>query len=45
MFGEIGDEKLKGIVPRAAKAIFNYITKNEYDIEYTVKCSMLEIYR
>ena len=45
MFGEIQDEKMKGVVPRAASAIFNYINKCEGEVDFIVKCSMLEIYR
>ena len=45
MFGDIHDEKMKGVVPRAANAIFNYISKSESDVDFVVKCSMLEIYR
>ena len=45
MFGNIEDEKMKGIVPRVANAIFNYISKSDGEIDFIVKCSMLEIYR
>ena len=45
MYGEIHDEDNKGIIPRAAKHIFNFIEKCEYDVEYTIEASMLEIYR
>ena len=45
MFGDIEDEKMRGVVPRAASAIFNYIYKSDSEVDFVVKCSMLEIYR
>lgn len=36
---------MKGIIPRAANQIFDFIKKSELDIDFTIKCSMLEIYR
>lgn len=45
MYGDFHDEEKKGIIPRAAKHIFDFIEKCEWDVEYTIEASMLEIYR
>ena len=37
-------EKLKGLVPRIVKAIFEFINDSPENIEFMVKISMLEIY-
>ena len=41
----IDDDKLKGIVPRMVDNIFDLIINSPEEIEFTVKCSFLEIYK
>ena len=46
MFGpDLFDEDLRGIIPRAAEDIFNKIEDCQEDIEFDIRCSMLEIYK
>lgn len=46
MFGsDIFDSKLKGIIPRASQHIFQHIMHECDEVEYTIKCSFLEIYQ
>ena len=46
MFGpDLFDEDMKGIIPRAAEDIFTKIDDCEEDIEFDIRCSMLEIYK
>ena len=45
MFGEMHNDELKGIIPRATRHIFDFIDECEDDTEFMIKCSMLEIYR
>ncbi|CAG9325637.1 unnamed protein product [Blepharisma stoltei] len=39
------DEEFRGIIPRAASQIFEFVRQDNGEIEYTLKCSMLEIYK
>ena len=41
----IDDDKLKGIVPRMMDNIFDLILNAPEELEFTVKCSFLEIYK
>lgn len=41
----IDDDKLKGIVPRMMDNIFDLIESAPEELEFTVKCSFLEIYK
>ena len=46
MYGpDVFDEDLRGIIPRAAEDIFTKIDDCEEDIEFDIRCSMLEIYK
>ena len=38
------DEKLKGLIPRMFEFIFNKIKNEDPKIEFSIKCSYLEIY-
>lgn len=42
---DIFDEAARGIIPRAANQIFESVNQDDGEIEYTLKCSMLEIYK
>jgi kinesin family protein 5 len=44
MEGVRGDEELAGIVPRMFDYLFQCIKESDPDIEFTIKCSYLEIY-
>ncbi|KAH0571469.1 Kinesin-like protein [Spironucleus salmonicida] len=46
MFGsDVNDDEGKGIIPRSAEDIFNHILHSDNnDIEYSIRCSFLEIY-
>jgi hypothetical protein len=45
MFGpDIKDKSRWGIIPRSCAHIFNYIEEDQSGIEFTIKCSFLEIY-
>ena len=46
MFGsDVNDDEGKGIIPRAADHIFNHILHcDNKDLEFSIKCSFLEIY-
>lgn len=44
MQGIIDSEEKKGVVPRMVEYLFEKIGSSEEDIEFTVKCSILEIY-
>ena len=39
------EPETKGIIPRAISFIFQSLTESATEIEYTIKCSMLEIYK
>ena len=41
----IEDDKLKGIIPRMMDKIFDLILNSPEELEFTVKCSFLEIYK
>lgn len=46
MFGEIHSEAYQGIIPRASYQIINYVNSHvDFDIEFIISCSMLEIYK
>ncbi|OMJ87660.1 hypothetical protein SteCoe_10586 [Stentor coeruleus] len=45
MLGSLYDQDAQGIIPRAANQIFEEIEKDENEIEFTLKCSLLEIYK
>src|SRR5690242_7693605 len=46
MFGpDIGNPELRGIIPRACSHIFDHIHKDNDGIEFSIKCSFLEIYK
>jgi Kinesin motor domain len=42
---DIYDSKTQGIIPRAIKLIFESVEKAGNEAEFTLKCSMLEIYK
>ena len=45
MLGDVYQEESHGIIPRAAVHIFDAIENDEHETEYTLKCSLLEIYK
>ena len=46
MYGQdILDEYSKGIVPRAARQIFNHIRERDLEVEYSIRVQMVEIYK
>ena len=45
MIGTLHDEEKKGLIPRAANQIFQEIENDENETEFTIKCSLLEIYK
>ena len=45
MGGDLIEEDLRGIIPRATSQIFEVVGSDEAETEYTLKCSMLEIYK
>ena len=45
MIGDIYDNTNKGIIPRSISSIFSSASKAPLDIEFTLKVSMLEIYK
>ncbi len=45
MQGDIDDERKKGIIPRTTEYLFQKIAQTPERTEFTIKCSMLEIYR
>ena len=44
MEGIRGDEELAGIIPRMFDNLFLLISQADPDIEFTIKCSYMEIY-
>ena len=42
--GVQSEDHLRGIIPRSMEYIFKFITDASSDIEFSVKCSYLEIY-
>ncbi|CAG9328770.1 unnamed protein product [Blepharisma stoltei] len=42
---DIFDEEFRGVIPRAASQIFETVNSDYGEVEYTLKCSMLEIYK
>jgi hypothetical protein len=45
MFGPRGNDELRGVIPRAADALFAGIAESSEIEEVTLKCSFLEIYK
>ena len=46
MYGQdLFDEQLMGIVPRAARQIFNHIREQDLEVEYRIRIQMVEIYK
>ena len=46
MFGpDLHDEQVMGIIPRAAGHIFDEINTCQLEIDFEIRCSMLEIYK
>lgn len=45
MGADLYDDALRGIIPRAANKIFSAVATSSADIEFTLTCSMLEIYK
>ena len=45
MGNDIFDENARGIIPRGVSLIFETLSQQGSEIEYTIKCSMLEIYK
>lgn len=45
MIGNIYDPQMRGVIPRAISHIFQSASVAPLDIEFTLKCSMLEIYK
>ncbi|EGR28519.1 kinesin motor domain protein, partial [Ichthyophthirius multifiliis] len=46
MFGNLDNQQQQGIIPRMCDQLFDHVNNEENsDIEYTIKCSMLEIYK
>jgi len=46
MYGEdIFDDSMMGIVPRAARQIFDHIKDQDLEIEYSIRVQMIEIYK
>lgn len=46
MYGEnIFDDSMRGIVPRAARQIFDHILMEDLEIEYSIRVQMIEIYK
>ncbi len=42
--GSIEDNEFKGVIPRISERVFSSIQEASTTIEYTVKCSYMEIY-
>ena len=42
--GVTHDNDLKGIIPRMIDSVFDFIQNSNEDIEFSVKCSFIEIY-
>ena len=46
MFGpDLFEDDMRGIIPRAAEDIFTKIDECEQEIEFDIRCSMLELYK
>jgi hypothetical protein len=45
MYGNMYDDGLQGIVPRAMKQIFEFIQNVDFEVDFVLSCSMLEIYK
>ena len=46
MYGEdIFNDNFMGIVPRAARQIFDFIRDQDLEVEYTIRVQMVEIYK
>jgi kinesin family member 5 len=46
MYGEdLFDESLMGLVPRAARQIFDHIRDQDLEVEYSIRVQMVEIYK
>lgn len=42
---DVYDVDMRGIIPRAASQIFEAVAQQDGDLEFTLSCSMLEIYK
>lgn len=42
---DVYDDEMRGIIPRAASQIFNTVCQQDSEVEFTLTCSMLEIYK
>ena len=42
---DVYEEKLRGLIPRAASAIFAQVNEADSEVEFVLRCSMLEIYK
>jgi kinesin family protein 5 len=42
---DVYDDEMRGIIPRAASQIFNTVCQQDSELEFTLTCSMLEIYK
>ena len=45
MGSDIYDKRERGLIPRSAHLIFKGVTESKSDTEFTLKCSMVEIYK
>ena len=46
MYGDdIFDEEMMGIVPRAARRIFDHIRGQDLEVAYSIRIQMVEIYK
>ena len=45
MGSDIYDNKERGVIPRSAHLIFKSVANSKSDAEFTLKCSMVEIYK
>lgn len=44
MFGDLRNDKMRGIIPRACAHIFSHIANDDSGTEWQIKCSFMEIY-
>ena len=44
MEGKLDDLNLKGLIPRSMEYIFEYINNSTSNLEFSIKCSYMEIY-
>eukprot|EP00301_Raphidiophrys_heterophryoidea_P024641 c8069_g1_i1.p1 GENE.c8069_g1_i1~~c8069_g1_i1.p1 ORF type:complete len:1191 (-),score=323.79 c8069_g1_i1:188-3760(-) len=45
MFGSLSDPDSHGIIPRTVRRLFDKVLESPSDIEYTISCSYLEVYK